>query len=225
MSVHWVVTSCFEVLWLAVIVSSMFLNWLSMDWIGLNQSRLGLLVSVSPVMELLRINIETSIWRIVYHYENYQLIDIHSQIITYLNWIIFLIWNRLWLVLLQIQWTSTLLNQLNWMIFLLLNQLNLDLIHSILFMILYYLVWFDIDIDSILDLPKLKSILLRSRALYGDSNDDRSESYYGYMNTLTMKSTNEWLWIDNEIFLLSLPSLHLVLITSIMLGGSICWVL
>ena len=68
-----------------------------------------------------------------------------------------------------------------------------------------------------LDLTQLKSILLHNEALRGDSNDDRKgriDIPYDFMNTLTMKSTNEWLWIDNEIFLLSLPSLHLVHQTS-----------
>ena len=39
-----------------------------------------------------------------------------------------------------------------------------------------------------IDLPKLKSIQLQSYALYGDGSSERSESYYGYMNTLSMKS-------------------------------------
>ena len=64
-----------------------------------------------------------------------------------------------------------------------------------------------------LDLTQLKSIRLGDYSLRGDSNDDRKgriDIPYDFMNTLTMKSTNEWLWIDNEIFLLSLPFLHLV---------------
>ena len=184
-----------------------------MDWMNWNRYQLEWIHLHWVRIHIQNDWIENSIWRIVYHYENYQLIDIHSQIIIHLNWVIFLIWNRLWLVLLHLHTTSTLLNQLNWMIFLLLNQLNLVVVHSILFMILYWVVWFDIDIDSILDLPKLKSIRLGDYSLRGDSNDDRKgriDIPYDFMNTLTMKSTNEWLWIDNEIFLLSLPFLHLV---------------
>ena len=115
-----------------------------MDWMNWNRYQLEWIHLHWVRIHIQNDWIENSIWRIVYHYENYQLIDIHSQIIIHLNWIIFLIWNRLWLVLLHLHTTSTLLNQLNWMIFLLLNQLNLVVVHSILFMILYWVVWFDL---------------------------------------------------------------------------------
>ena len=165
-----------------------------MDWMNWNRYQLEWIHLHWVRIHIQNDWIENSIWRIVYHYENYQLIDIHSQIIIHLNWVIFLIWNRLWLVLLHLHTTFTLLNHLNWMIFLLLNQLNLVVVHSILFMILYWVVWFDIDIDSILDLPKLKSIIVRSGALHGDEQSNRRlSSYrpYGYFNSLSMISMNE----------------------------------